>query len=503
MKRNFFLLFCIIYIAWIFGFSLRPNSNSQVVDVWIQNGIVLDGLGQPPERADIFILKDSISFIGTAPHNLIAKEVIDATGKVVTPGFIDPHSHGNPLKTPKFQNFTAMGVTTIALGQDGSSTNISELFNLTDSTKKLELGPNIALFVGHGTIRKLSGIGFKKNPSKVKIQQMVDLLEDRMESGAFGLTTGLEYTPGRYAGQYELDELAKTVGKYGGIIMSHMRTENDATMESDLTELFRQGNFANIHVSHMKVVYGKGSDRAEEILHLLNKKRNESSFKVSADVYPYLASHTTIGILFPEYALAPNHYETVRQSRRNDLLDYIKTKVNQRNGPTATLFGTQPYIGKTLKQVADEMGIPFEEVLVDHIGPTGASAAYFTMDKDLQNRFLTDPYVMLSSDGSPTMYHPRGYGSFAKMIEKFVVHDSLLTLEEAVRKMTSLPAQLIGIKDRGILRKGYKADILIFDPKKVRANATFESPHVLATGFDYVLINGSQKTGNGKLLKRN
>ena len=149
------------------------------------------------------------------------------------------------------------------------------------------------------------------------------------------------------------------------------------------------------------------------------------------------------------------------------------------------------------------MGIPFEVVLVDHIGPTGASAAYFTMDKDLQNRFLTDPYVMLSSDGSPTMYHPRGYGSFAKMIEKFVVHDSSLTLEEAVRKMTSLPAQMIGIKDRGILRKGYKADILIFDPKKVRANATFESPHVLATGFDYVLINGSQKIGNGKLLKRN
>ena len=123
-----------------------------------------------------------------------------------------------------------------------------------------------------------------------------------------------------------------------------MRTENDATMESDLAELFRQGDFANIHVSHMKVVYGKGSDRAEEILYLLNKKRNESSFKVSADVYPYLASHTTIGILFPEYALAPNHYETVHQSRRNDLLDYIKTKVNQRNGPTATLFGSQPYI---------------------------------------------------------------------------------------------------------------------------------------------------------------
>ena len=219
---------------------------------------------------------------------------------------------------------------------------------------------------------------------------MSDLLEEGMKAGAFGLTTGLEYTPGRYANQLELDELAKVVGKYDGLIMSHMRTENDETMESDLTELFSQGDYANIHVSHMKVVYGKGSERAEEILQLLDQKRAQTSFNVSADVYPYLASYTTIGILFPEYALAPNHYGTVRNNRRNDLLNYVKDKVNRRNGPEATLFGTEPYTGKTLKQVSDKMGIPFEEVLVDRIGPTGVSAAYFTMDKDLQYQFIQD-----------------------------------------------------------------------------------------------------------------
>ncbi len=213
-------------------------------------------------------------------------------------------------------------------------------------------------------------------------------------------------------------------------------------------------------------------------------------------------SYTTIGILFPEYALAPNDYEIVRQNRRNDLLDYVRDKVNRRNGPEATLFGTKPYKGKSLKQVADEKGIPFEKVLVDHIGPTGASAAYFTMDRDLQYRFIQDPYVMISSDGSPTMHHPRGYGSFAKVIEEFVVRDSLITLPEAIRKMTSFPADMIGIRDRGRLRKGYKADILIFNPINIKANASFAEPHKLATGFNYVIINGKIDRGHGQVLKK-
>ena len=492
-----------IIIIFILTFSHLLKGKETIADIWIQNGAVIDGLGGPAVKVDILIMGDAIYYVGALPKDVIAADTIDACGLVVTPGFIDPHAHGNPFQTPHFKNFTSMGVTTIALGQDGSSANTSDLIKLIEDTDTLKLGPNIVPFIGHGTIRNLSGINYKRNPSKDEIQQMSDLLEEGMKAGAFGLTTGLEYTPGRYANQLELDELAKVVGKYDGLIMSHMRTENDETMESDLTELFSQGDYANIHVSHMKVVYGKGSERAEEILQLLDQKRAQTSFNVSADVYPYLASYTTIGILFPEYALAPNHYGTVRNNRRNDLLNYVKDKVNRRNGPEATLFGTEPYTGKTLKQVSDKMGIPFEEVLVDRIGPTGVSAAYFTMDKDLQYQFIQDPHVMISSDGSPTMHHPRGYGSFAKVIEQFVVKDSLLTLEEAIRKMTSLPAQIIGIKNRGILRKGYKADILVFDPKKVKANSTFDSPHQLATGFDYIFVNGKLQSGFGQVLRKN
>ncbi|MEA1881315.1 MAG: amidohydrolase family protein [Candidatus Marinimicrobia bacterium] len=493
-----------IIIIFISTFKHLLRGEETIADVWIQNGAVIDGLGGPAVKVDILIMDDEIYYVGKLPEDVIAADTIDACGLVVTPGFIDPHAHGNPFDTPEFNNFTSMGVTTIALGQDGSSANTSDLIKLIEDTDKLKLGPNIALFVGHGTIRNLSGINYKRNPSNDEIQKMSDLLEEGMKAGAFGLSTGLEYTPGRYAKQFELHELAKVVGKYDGLIMSHIRTENDATMESDLAELFSHGDFANIHVSHMKVVYGKGSERAEKILQLLDQKRSQSTFNVSADVYPYLASYTTIAILFPEYALAPNHYGTVQNNRRDDLLKYVREKVNQRNGPEATLFGTVPYKGKTLKQVADEMSLPFEEVLVDRFGPMGGlSAAYFTMDRDLQYRFIQDPHVMISSDGSPTMYHPRGYGSFAKVIEQFVLKDSLLTLEEAIRKMSSLPARMIGIKDRGILRPGFKADILIFNPDSVQANATYDSPHQLATGFDYIFVNGKLQSGFGQVLRKN
>lgn len=497
MKK--FFLFCTLLLIG----CISTNKNvPKLFDIWIKNGTILDGLGGPAVQADIYIKDDNIHFVGKLNQPFFAKDTIDAKGKIVSPGFIDPHAHGNPFNTPAFQNFTSMGVTTIALGQDGSSLSPSDHAGWLHAVDSLSLGLNIVPFIGHGSIRKESGIGFNTNPSNEEIESMTHLLDKAMQEGAFGMTTGLEYTPGRYANQNELDELAKVVGNYDGLIMSHMRTENDATMESDLAELFSQGDYANIHVSHMKVVYGNGAERAQEILQLLDQKRGQSSFNVSADVYPYLASYTTIGILFPEYALAPNHYETVRETKRNELLHYVREKVMRRNGPEATLFGTHPYKGKTLKQVSEEMNIPFEELLVDHIGPSGASAAYFTMDSDLQYRFLTDPHVMISSDGSPTMHHPRGYGSFAKVIEQFVVEDSLLSLEEAIRKMTSLPAEMMSLQDRGILRKGYKADIIIFDPLYVKARATFDDPHQYAKGFETIIINGKFGEGSGKILRK-
>jgi N-acyl-D-amino-acid deacylase len=196
------------------------------------------------------------------------------------------------------------------------------------------------------------------------------------------------------------------------------------------------------------------------------------------------------------------------ESRRDELAGYLRERVNSRNGPEATLFGTPPWAGKTLKEVADSLNKPFEDVLIDDIGPHGAGAAYFVMNEEVMKRFLTDPYVMVSSDGSPTMHHPRGYGSFAKIIDDYVITEQLLTLEEAIYKMSGLPAKTLGLSDdpevetqRGVIKEGFSADLLLFDPENIRDAATFENPHQLAEGFDWVFVNGIAVIENGERNK--
>ena len=498
----------IYYVLIIFIFSTFSCQNNNGIifdknDIWIKNGLIIDGTGSKAFQADIIINGDSISYIGNVPKETQAIKIVDASNKIVTPGFIDPHSHGDPIKNPLYNNFLSMGVTTITLGQDGTSPSNKPISKWFEDIEELRLGPNIIPFVGHGTLRMRSGIGYKKSPSNIEINKLVSILYNELDAGAFGMSTGLEYVPGRYADQYELNELAKVVGQFDGLIMSHMRTENDATMQDDLHELFEQGNFSNIHISHLKVVHGQGSDRAQEILDMMSNKRKSSSFSVTADIYPYLASYTTVGILFPEFSLPPNNYNLTLSKRRGDLLQYVRSKVERRNGPSAILFGTDPYKGFTLKQLSDKQKIPYEEILVDKIGPSGASAAYFTMDKDLQYHFIKDKNIVISSDGSPTMHHPRGYGSFSKVIQTFVLEEKFFSIQESIRKMTSLPAKIIGLKNRGKISTGFKADILIFNPDSIRSNATFTSPHQISTGIDHIIINGKIERGYGRLLKKN
>lgn len=457
-------------------------------DILIKNGKIIDGSGSVAYEADLLINADTIAFIGEIDTSAISvNQTIDAKGKVITPGFIDAHAHGDPLTTPLFKNFSAMGVTTICLGQDGSSPR-NYLSNWADQVQQQNLGVNIAMFVGHGTLRRTSGINFQKNPDTNRINKQGELLQTAFTKGAFGMSTGLEYTPGTFATDTELLPLAKIVAKNEGLIMSHIRNEDDTEIESAIQELLRQGQYCNVQVSHMKSVYGKGKKRAKELLALLNTpKKNGPS--ITADVYPYTASYTGIGIVFPKWAKAPNDYKKVVKNRRAELLTFLKQKIIDRNGPAATLFGTAPYAGKTLAELSKEQGLPYEKVLLG-IGPNRASGAYFIMDDELQEEIIAHPKVMICSDGSPSMRHPRGYGSFAKIIEEYVLKRKRLSLEEAVRKMTSFPAKTIGFQKRGLLKVGNFADLLIFEPEKIKANATYESPHQLATGFDYVFVNG-------------
>ncbi|MCB9287748.1 MAG: amidohydrolase family protein [Lewinellaceae bacterium] len=471
-------------------------------DLLICNGRVLDGQDSIPRLADVLIRHDSILFIGEVDTSFIEVEQrIDASDKFITPGFIDTHAHGDPLETPGFENFLAMGVTTICLGQDGDSPEYENIRPWMEKVDSVGPGVNIAMFAGHGTLRRLSGVEYKPEPAPAEMGRMKALLADAMDAGCFGMTTGLEYTPGTYAGDEELAALAKVVGENGGLIMSHVRNEDNDAIEASIKELLRQGRYCNVQVSHLKVVYGKGEERAEEIIALLDSARNNSAYSVTADIYPYTASYTGIGIVFPQWAKPPNDYEQVKRERRKELLEFLYKKVMARNGPEATLFGTEPYAGKTLAQVAAERGKPFEEVLLN-IGPGGASGAYFVMDESLQGRLLEDPHVMICSDGSPTMHHPRGYGSFAKIIEQYVQQEQRFSLAEAVRKMTSLPARTLGLQGRGILKAGSYADLLVFDPRKVKARAGFSEPHRLAQGMDWVVVNGKIAFQGGQLKGR-
>ena len=469
-------------------------------DIVIKNGKVIDGTGKPAVEADVLVRGGMIAAMEKLEQAPDGVQIIDATGRVVTPGFIDTHAHGDPVETPDMKNFLAMGVTTICLGQDGSSSRAATMHTWFDNVAKAQPAPNVLTFVGHGTLRTESGIKLSTQPTTLQLEKLQGLVREALNAGAFGLTTGLEYQPGTFAAKDELALVAKPVGEAGLVVMSHMRSEDDDQLTSAISELVEQCRAAGAkaHVSHIKSVYGKGSARADEIIKLLDAAR-DSGVTVTADIYPYTASHTGLSILFPPWALPPNSYKEVVANRRADLVDYLHKRVERRNGPEATLLGNGKNAGKTLAKLAEEMKKPYAEVLAD-LGPRGGSAAYFVMNEELQAKLLAAKGVNICSDGSPDMHHPRGYGSFAKVIRKFVNEDKVLTLEEAIHKMSGLSAETICLDrfGRGTLKVGHCADILVFDPAKVKDTATFEQPHLLAEGFDTILVNGALVRDHGQ-----
>ncbi len=492
--------------------AANERSEPSGYDIWIRGGTVIDGSGGPGVRADVLIRGERIARVGQfTERDITARHVIDATGRVVTPGFIDTHSHGDPLKTPAFDNFLAMGVTTICLGQDGESP--SDPGTWMQRVEEVHPGVNVALFIGHGTVREQAGVNLDREPKVGQIEAMQKLVRQAMDAGCFGMSTGLEYQPGMMADLKELVALAEPVAAAGGLVMSHMRSEDDDAIEGALNELLAQGfgSGCPVHVSHIKVTYGHGAARAERVLARMAQARSEG-ICVTADIYPYCASYTGIGIVFPEWAKPPNNYRQVVSTRRAELAEYLRRRVMRRNGPEATLLGTRPWTGKTLAQVAQELKKPFEDVLIDDIGLHGAQAAYFVMDPALQDRLLIDDHVMICTDGGPTSQHPRGHGAFARVIRDCVVERKLLSLEAAVHKMTGLPASAIGLDrlGRGRIAEGLMADVLVFDPRQVRDHATYEQPRVPASGLECVIVNGrvvrraDQATGGpaGRVLRR-
>ena len=509
MLRKHTKLLLLFLFLLICGCSTETNQNHY--DLLITNASIIDGSRADAFDGSILINEGVILEVGTVETtNRTFDQVLNADGRVVSPGFIDTHSHGNPLETPRFDNFLSMGVTTISLGQDGSSPGTGFVSVWMDQVDSLGTGPNVVHFTGHNSLRRLVEAPRKSDLDSARVELIRELIVNAMEDGSFGLTTGLEYDHGTFANLQELISIAKPVAEAGGLVMSHMRNEDEDAIAESVTELVNQGlgSGANIHASHLKIVFGDDPQQAEDVLSIMQDARNDG-LQVTADLYPYTASYTGISIVFPDWALPPNDFNEVVENRRAELEEYLRNRVNQRNGPEATLFGTDPWAGMTLADVAQELGKPYEDVLIDDIGPGRASAAYFVMNENVMRRFLEDPFVMVSSDGSPAMRHPRGYGSFAKIIRQYVKEEQLLSLEEAIYKMSGLPAETLGLDDpdivetpRGLIRKGFAADLLLFDPVYVEDTATFEHPHAYAEGFDWVIINGSAVIEEGELNQR-
>ena len=475
-----------------------PADGPAAYDWHIRGGTVIDGTGQPAQTADVLVRDDTIAHVGAvAPDTLDAARTFDASGLAVTPGFIDAHAHGDPLDTPRFRNFLAMGVTTLLLGQDGGGPEANAFDEHLAAVQQARPFVNVGYLVGHNTLRHEAGIGYD-TPTAAERRALAGLVAQGLDAGAFGLSTGLEYDPGTQAQMPELVAIAEPVAERDAVVMSHIRSEDAADIEASIAELLEQGRRAgaHVHASHLKIVLSDDTSQAAAVLDQMADAREDGP-AVTADVYPYTASFTGISILFPEWARPPNDYETVLDTRTDELRTYLTRRVRQRNGSDATLFGTGQWTGLTLAEVADSTGRSPAEVLMD-LGPDGPSAAYFVMDEAVMNRFLAAEHTVVSSDGSPTMHHPRGHGAFARVLARHTGPDALLRLNEAVHKMTGRTASIVDLDDparvrtpRGLVREGYAADLLAFDPEAVQDRATFSRPHRRARGMERVWVNGT------------
>ncbi|WP_407352800.1 amidohydrolase family protein [Luteimonas sp. R10] len=479
----------------------------------LRDVLLLDGTGKPGRLTDVLVQGDRVERIGRiSAGSARGARIVEGGGRVLAPGFIDTHTHGDPLRDD-YAGFLAMGVTTIVLGQDGGSPALPDgeaagLPAWLDAVEGAAIDVNVATLSGHGALRRQARIGDEtRRPSDAELERMRALLEADLRAGSHGLSTGLEYVPGIYAEPRELAALGPTVARHGGVAMSHMRSEDDDKVRQSIEEHIAASRPARTHISHLKMMYAKGEAAAESLLAFLHDKRR-AGVPLTADAYPYTAGYTGIAILFPEWALPPADYAAVRAARRDELAAYLQARVARRGGPEALLFGSAPHAGKTLAQAAADVDGGFVGFLVE-LGPGGGSGAHFTMDETLQSRLLLDPIIGICTDGSPGMRHPRATGTYAKWIGEYA-GTGKLPLEEAVRKATGLPASVMGFADRGVVRAGAKADLVLFDPARVRARSDYVDPFAPAEGFDLVVANGRPAFENGervgragRLLRRN
>jgi N-acyl-D-aspartate/D-glutamate deacylase len=479
----------------------------QQLDLLIRNGSLLDGSGTPAVIADIGIVGDRIALI--EPHiTRAAKRTIDATGLVVTPGFIDPHTHtAADLSDPKRAHnepYLTQGVTTVVTGNDGDSP--TDIAGTLAKWKQQGIGTNAALFIGQGTVRREVMQMSDAAPTPIQLAEMMTLVGKAMDGGAIGLSTGLYYAPGSYATTDEVIALARVAARSGGIYDTHMRDESSYTIGllASVRETIRIGQEAHIPVmiSHIKALGADVWGQSTEVIAMIEDARLHG-VKITASEYPYTASGSSVtASLVPRWAEADG--KLIANLTDPALHERLVREMNEnlvRRGGADTLLMTaardKSILGKTLAQIAKERKESPVDAAIEIVKNGGSSVASFNMkDADIE-AFMKQPWVMTCSDGSDG--HPRKYGTFPRKLRNYVFDKPVITLPFAIRSSTSLPAAILGLKDRGLLKAGYFADVLVFDPKTIRDNATYENPRVDSTGVRYLMVNGQLAIDDGTL----
>jgi N-acyl-D-amino-acid deacylase len=486
---------------------LAGFSHAQNLDVIFRNGTVIDGSGSPAVHTDVGVSGERIVFVGPGTGKK-AKRVIDATGLVITPGFIDPHTHTagdlSDLQHKENAAYLMQGVTTVATGNDGESpAHIGE--TLAKWTRQ-GIGTNAVLFIGQGTVRGEVMAMSDAKPTPAQIAKMKALVDAAMNEGAIGLSTGLYYAPGSYSTTEEVIELARVAAQHGGIYDTHMRDEStyNIGLMGSVRETLRIGKEANIPVmiSHIKALGADVWGQSSEVIALMDAAR-KGGIKATASQYPYEASGTSVtASLVPRWAeadgkLLKNVDDLALHAR---LVKEMTENLHRRGGPETLLMTAakdKSIVGKNLAQIAGERKVSPVEAALQIIRAGGSEVASFNMKESDIEAFMKQPWVMTCSDGSEG--HPRKYGTFPRKIHEYVYEKHVLSLEAAVRSSTSLPAETLRIKDRGLLKEGYYADVLVFDPKTFIDRATYEHPTVLATGVRYLLVNGKLAVDKSEL----
>ncbi|HKG94275.1 MAG TPA: D-aminoacylase, partial [Gemmatimonadaceae bacterium] len=484
---------------------------SRTVDILIRGGTVVDGSGGAPYAADVGIAGDRIAFVGDAARARVAgTRTIDARGLVVAPGFIDPHTHTleDLSSVARHANvaYLMQGVTTVITGNDGGGP--LDVAGTMRQWEERGIGTNAALYVGQGTVRR-SVMGMADAaPTPEQMRAMEAAVVRAMEGGALGLSSGLYYAPGSYAATDEVIALARVAARYGGVYDSHLRDESSYTpggllgAVAEAIRIGRDGGLA-VNISHVKALGADVWGRSDSVIALVRAARAAGQ-RVTADQYPYTASGSSVGAsLLPRWAEVGGRdsllWRMSDPATRARLVRDMEENLRRRGGADALLITRSrdtSLVGRRLGEVARARNVAPVAAALDILRAGDASVASFNMDERDIERLMREPWVMTGSDGSAG--HPRKYGTFPRKLAVYVRERHVLSLPAAVRASSALAAETFGFRDRGHLREGRLADVIVFDEARVRDRATYEQPELLAEGMRWVLVNGTVAVEDGR-----